>query len=89
MTKTKWILFDIGGVLVDWHMSWIISEISKRFQLSENLVDEAFFTYLHLLDRGKIAEKIFWEKIPGLDSRVMQSRPDRSIGTRSGWPDVT
>ena len=39
-------------------MSWIISEISKRFQLSENLVDEAFSTYLHLLYIGKIDEKV-------------------------------
>ena len=69
MSEIKCILFDIGGVLVDWHMSWTISEISKRFQLSENLVGEAFFTYLHLLDTGKIDEKIFWEKIANdLDS---------------------
>ena len=69
MSEIKCILFDIGGVLVDWHMSWIISEISKRFQLSENLVGEAFSTHLHLLDTGKIDEKIFWEKIANnLDS---------------------
>ncbi len=63
MSEIKCVLFDIGGVLVDWHMSWITSEISKRFKINEYLIEIAFSKYLHELDSGKIEEKIFWNKI--------------------------
>lgn len=63
MYKIKCVLFDIGGVLVDWHMSWITSEISKRFKINEDLIANAFSKYLHELDSGKIEEKTFWNKI--------------------------
>lgn len=63
MNKIQCVLFDIGGVLVDWHMSWITSEISNRFQLDKKHVDEAFHKYLHELDCGKITEQDFWKKI--------------------------
>ena len=63
MSEIKCVLFDIGGVLVNWHMSWITSEVSKRFEIKESLLDEAFSKHLHELDSGKIHEKIFWEKV--------------------------
>ena len=63
MSEIKCVLFDIGGVLVDWHMSWITSEISKRFKINEYLIENAFSKYLHELDSGKIEEKTFWDKI--------------------------
>ena len=63
MTKTKCVLFDIGGVLVDWHMSWITSEISKRFDIKEDLIILAFDKYLPKLDSGKINESNFWQNI--------------------------
>ena len=63
MTKTKFVLFDIGGVLVDWHMSWITSEISKRFDIKEDLIILAFDKYLPKLDSGKINESNFWQNI--------------------------
>lgn len=63
MSEIKCVLFDIGGVLVDWHMSWIISEISKRFKINEYLIENTFSKHLHELDSGKIEEKTFWYKI--------------------------
>ncbi len=63
MTEIKCVLFDIGGVLVNWHMSWITSEISKRFDIKEESMVESFGKYLHELDCGKVNEKTFWKKI--------------------------
>ncbi|AJM93256.1 MULTISPECIES: HAD family phosphatase [Nitrosopumilus] len=63
MTKIKCILFDIGGVLVDWHMSWITSEVSTRFDIKEDLIISAFDKHLPELDSGKINESNFWRKI--------------------------
>ena len=68
MTKTKCILFDIGGVLVDWHMSWITSEVSKRFDIKEDLIISAFDEHLPKLDSGKIDELDFWHNI-GIDTQ--------------------
>ena len=63
MSEIKCILFDIGGVLVDWHMSWITSEVSRQFDIDESKITEGFSKYLHELDSGNIDEKMFWQKI--------------------------
>ncbi len=63
MPEIKCVLFDIGGVLVDWHMSWITSEVSDRFNIDEELVFDSFLKHLHKLDSGKIEEQEFWNKI--------------------------
>jgi len=63
MSKTKCVLFDIGGVLVDWHMSWITSEVSKRFDIKEDLIISAFDEHLPKLDSGKIEESNFWYNV--------------------------
>ena len=63
MSEIKCVLFDIGGVLVDWHMSWITSEISTQFQINEDQVTNAFSRYLNDLDSGKIDERLFWQQI--------------------------
>ena len=77
MSDIRCVLFDIGGVLVDWHMSWITSEISKRFELHENLLKTAFSKYLHELDSGKIEEKIFWNKIANdVDSKSLKENTE-------------
>jgi len=63
VSEIKCVLFDIGGVLVDWHMSWITSEISKQFQINDDQVTNAFSRYLNDLDSGKIDERLFWQQI--------------------------
>jgi putative hydrolase of the HAD superfamily len=63
MYEIKCVLFDIGGVLVDWHMSWITSELSKRFEINEDALIRAFSRHLPALDSGKMDEKMFWQRI--------------------------
>ncbi len=67
MTNIKCVLFDIGGVLVDWHMSWITSEIAKRFEIKEEDVINSFRQHLPKLDSGKINESDFWKNV-GIDT---------------------
>ncbi len=63
MTQIKCILFDIGGVLVDWHQSWITKEVSDRFEVNEEKLIDAFDKYLIQLDSGKIDEPLFWKYV--------------------------
>jgi len=63
MSEIRCVLFDIGGVLIDWHMSWIISEIANRFKIDEELIADSFSKHLSELDSGNIEEKEFWENI--------------------------
>lgn len=79
MSKTKCVLFDIGGVLVEWHMSWITLEISKRFDIEESNLTSAFDKYLKQLDSGKITEKIFWEYIANETNSPLLTDTDESL----------
>ena len=77
MYEIKCLLFDIGGVLVDWHMSWITSEISKRFEINEDALVSAFSRHLPALDLGQIDEKRFWQRIASdVNSILLQTNTE-------------
>ncbi len=77
MAQIKCVLFDIGGVLVDWHMSWITKEISDRFEISEQKIIDAFDKYLNQLDSGKIEEPHFWKLVADYaDSSLLQNNSE-------------
>jgi HAD superfamily hydrolase (TIGR01509 family) len=57
------VLFDIGGVLVNWDNSWLIREVSTRFQLSESKVSEEFYKNMRFISTGMINENEFWYNI--------------------------
>lgn len=77
MAQIKCILFDIGGVLVDWHMSWITKEISDRFEIPEQKIIDAFNNYLEQLDSGKIEEPDFWKLVADYtDSSLLQNNSE-------------
>ena len=42
LTKKSCILFDLGGVLLNWDDSWAIDELSKRFRISKDKFREKF-----------------------------------------------
>jgi glucose-1-phosphatase len=57
------VLFDLGGVIVNWHNSWLIQEISDEFQLPEEKVSKEFHKNLPEISTGRINEKDFWHII--------------------------
>jgi len=63
MTNISCVLFDLGGVIVNWHNSWFIQEISKDFQLQEEKLSEEFDKNLRDISTGRIDEKKFWYNI--------------------------
>ena len=63
MNRISCVLFDLGGVLLNWENSWLINEVSKRFQLSEQKLSEEFNKNADVLSSGRINEKEFWFRI--------------------------
>jgi putative hydrolase of the HAD superfamily len=53
----------LGGVIVNWHNSWLIEEVSKTFDLSSQLLGQEFHRNLNILSSGKITEDEFWSHI--------------------------
>ena len=63
MSKISIILFDLGGVIVNWHDYWLIREISQNFGISEEKLSKEFERNLNDLSSGKIQEIEFWHRI--------------------------
>jgi len=63
MTNISCVLFDLGGVIVNWHNSWFIQEVSQKFQLQQEELSKEFDKNLTGISTGKINEKEFWYKI--------------------------
>jgi len=56
-------LFDLGGVVVNWHNSWLIQEVSEKFQLKQDELSKEFEKNLADISTGRIIEKEFWYNI--------------------------
>jgi len=63
LTKVSCILFDLGGVIINWHNSWLIDEISKIFDLSKTDFAKVYLNNLVDLETNKINEDEFWNRI--------------------------
>ncbi len=57
------VLFDLGGVIVNWHNRWFIEEISQQFNLKQEELNQQFNANLKDISTGVIAEKEFWQRI--------------------------
>ena len=63
MVNISCVLFDLGGVIVNWHNSWLIQDVSDEFQLQEEKLSKEFYKNLPEISTGKINEKEFWHTI--------------------------
>ena len=63
MDNISCVLFDLGGVIVNWHNSWLIQDVSDEFQLQKEKLSKAFYKNLPKIATGKINEKELWHII--------------------------
>ena len=63
MSQYHLVLFDVGGVLVDWKDRWLYHVVSKRFEIQEKSLTSECEKEIINLHTGKISEKDFWRKI--------------------------
>ena len=63
MVNISCVLFDLGGVIVNWHNSWLIQDVSDEFQLHEEKLSKEFYKNLPEISTGRINEKEFWHTI--------------------------
>ncbi len=63
MTNISCVLFDLGGVIVNWHDSWLIQEVCNEFQLQKEKLSEEYHKNLTDISTGRIDEKKFWYNI--------------------------
>ena len=69
MTNVSCVLFDLGGVIINWHNSWLIRDVSEQFQLQKEKLAVEFYKNLDEISTGKITEKEFWHNVgKGLES---------------------
>ena len=63
MANISCVLFDLGGVIVNWHNSWLIQDVSDEFQLQEEKLSKEFYKNHPEISTGRINEKEFWYAI--------------------------
>jgi putative hydrolase of the HAD superfamily len=63
MSQISCVLFDLGGVVINWNDSWLIQELSQEFGLPEEQVAKEWRKNLPDISSGKIDEKKFWRTI--------------------------
>ncbi len=79
----KIILFDLGGVIINWHMEWMKEEISKRYGIPLQKVRDAFASHLPLLDTGKADERTFWRHVGRTTNNSSLQNVSNSL-----WTDI-
>lgn len=63
MPKVSCVLFDLGGVIINWSDRWIIQEVSEKFGLPEDAVATQWRKNLPDISVGKVDERKFWKTI--------------------------
>ena len=65
------ILFDLGGVLINWNDNWLYDEISTQLKQPFNQIKTKFNDTLCSLFESKINEGEFWDIVLGPDNTCL------------------
>nr|AIF07956.1 hypothetical protein [uncultured marine thaumarchaeote KM3_25_G08] len=68
MSKT--VLFDLGGVLINWNDNWLYDEISSQLDKPFNEIKSKFNDNLCSLFESKINETEFWDIVLGSNNDI-------------------
>ena len=68
MSKT--VLFDLGGVLINWNDDWLYDEISSQLDKPFNEIKSKFNDNLCSLFESKINETEFWDIVLGSNNDI-------------------
>ena len=60
---SKIVLFDLGGVLVNWKDEWLFAEITKQFDIEHDVLKSRFDQNIGSLFTGKVTEENFWQVV--------------------------
>jgi len=61
MVRPDWILFDVGGVLLDWRTS--SAAVANSLNVTQDVLLEAMFKYAPLMNIGTLSPDAGWQKI--------------------------
>ena len=66
----KTVLFDLGGVLINWNDNWLYDEISSQMGKPFNEIKSKFNDNLCSLFESKINESEFWDIVLGSNNDI-------------------
>ena len=66
----KVVLFDLGGVLINWNDEWLYDEISSELNYPFDQIKSKFNQNLCSLFESKINETEFWNLVLGPDEKI-------------------
>lgn len=61
MKKRDWIVFDVGGVLLNWHES--STALAEYLQVDKNILMETMFEQAKAMNIGKISPREGWRRV--------------------------
>jgi len=66
----KTVLFDLGGVLINWKDDWLYDEISSQIHKPFSQIKSKFDDNLCSLFESRINESEFWDKVLGSNIKI-------------------
>ncbi|MCL5090400.1 MAG: HAD-IA family hydrolase [Patescibacteria group bacterium] len=75
MQKPKWIVFDVGGVLLDWHGG--LDSVTKYLKCDKKILLGLLLNYLPFLETGKMSGLVVWTKV--LQELGVKKDPQKAI----------
>jgi len=61
--KISLVLFDIGGVIINWQDSWLYHHVAQKFGIDETKLSKECENEISRLHSGEIQEPEFWKTI--------------------------